>query len=172
MRKPLTAAPPRLQRMILELQRNDITIAHKPGKQIPVADTLSRKPIECLDNSLSEGMDLQIRTVISSAPVNDRKMAEIKAATAQDEQLSMLRQVIRAGWPESNRRCPLAVSEYWNHLDEISETTESSSKVRRSLYHTHSELKCSHVYTQDTWGWKSVSSKQETYCSGPGCANR
>uniref|UniRef100_A0AAQ4QML5 Reverse transcriptase RNase H-like domain-containing protein n=1 Tax=Gasterosteus aculeatus aculeatus TaxID=481459 RepID=A0AAQ4QML5_GASAC len=87
MRKRFAAAPPRLERTILQLQRYDIT--WKPGKQIPVADTLSRKPIECLDNSLSEGMDLQIRTVISSAPVNDRKMAEIKAATAQDEQLSM-----------------------------------------------------------------------------------
>ncbi|KAK9513152.1 hypothetical protein VZT92_026713 [Zoarces viviparus] len=122
MRKPLAAAPPRLQRMILQLQRYDITITHKPGKQIPVADTLSRKPIEYTDNSLSEGMDLQIHTVISSAPVSDRKMAEIKAATAQDEQLSMLRQVIQAGWPESNKRCPPAVVEYWNHRDEISET--------------------------------------------------
>ena len=42
MRKPLAAAPPRLQRMILQLQRYDISIEHKPGKQIPVADTLSR----------------------------------------------------------------------------------------------------------------------------------
>ena len=46
MRKPLAAAPPRLQRMILQLQRYDITITHKPGKQIPVTDTLFRKPIE------------------------------------------------------------------------------------------------------------------------------
>lgn len=49
MRKRFAAAPPRLERMILQLQRYDIT--WKPGKQIPVTDTLSRKPIECLDNS-------------------------------------------------------------------------------------------------------------------------
>ena len=41
MRKPLAAAPPRLQRMILQLQRYDINIVHKPGRQIPVADTLA-----------------------------------------------------------------------------------------------------------------------------------
>ena len=60
MRKPLAAAPPRLQRMILQLQRYSINIVHKPGKQIPVADTLSRKPLVCRDDSLSEGMDSQI----------------------------------------------------------------------------------------------------------------
>ena len=121
MRKPLSAAPPRLQRMILQLQRYDIIITHKPGKQIPVADTLSRKPIECYDNSLSEGMDYQIHAVISSAPVSDRKMAEIKAATAQDEQLSALKKVIIAGWSESKKKCSPAVAEFWNHRDEISE---------------------------------------------------
>ncbi|KAJ8333874.1 hypothetical protein SKAU_G00411930 [Synaphobranchus kaupii] len=121
MRKPLAAAPPRLRRMILQLQRYDITIAHNPGKDIPVADTRSRKPIECRDESLSEGMDSQIHTVVSNVAVSDRKMAEIRAATAQDEQLSVLRQVILSGWPESNKQCPPAVADYWNHREEISE---------------------------------------------------
>lgn len=40
--KLLTAAPPRLQRTILQHQRYCFTITHKPGKKIPVADTLSR----------------------------------------------------------------------------------------------------------------------------------
>ena len=40
MKKPLAAAPPRLQRMILQLQKYDFTITHCPGKEIPVADTL------------------------------------------------------------------------------------------------------------------------------------
>lgn len=122
MRKPLAAAPPRLQRMILQLQRYDISITHKPGKQIPVADTLSRKPIKCQDDSLSEGMDSQIHTVIRNAPVSDRKMSKIRAATAQDEQLSALKQVVLSGWPETNKQCPPAISEYWNHRGEISET--------------------------------------------------
>ncbi|KAL6471840.1 hypothetical protein MHYP_G00204900 [Metynnis hypsauchen] len=122
MRKPLAVAPPRLQRMILQLQRYDIVITHKPGKQIPVADTLSRKPIECNENSLSEGMDLQIHSVGSNAPISDNKLAEIKAATAREEQLSMLRRVITSGWPESRKKCPPAIAAYWNHRDEISET--------------------------------------------------
>ncbi len=77
MRKPLTAALPRLQRMILQLQRYNITIVRKSEKEILVADTLSKKPLECCDDSLSEGMDSEIHTVIGSAPVSDHKMAEI-----------------------------------------------------------------------------------------------
>uniref|UniRef100_A0A3P9MQF2 Gypsy retrotransposon integrase-like protein 1 n=1 Tax=Oryzias latipes TaxID=8090 RepID=A0A3P9MQF2_ORYLA len=121
MRKPLVAAPLRLQRMILQLQRYNLDIQHKPGKHIPVADTLSRKPIECDSQTLCEGMDFQIHSVISNAPVSDRKMAEIRAATAQDEQLSRLKQMIQSDWPESRKRCPTTVAEYWNHRHEISE---------------------------------------------------
>ena len=121
MRKPLAAAPPRLQRMILQLQRYSINIVHKPGKQIPVADTLSRKPIVCGDDSLSEGMDARIHSVISSAPVSDRKMEEIRAATAKDSQLATLKKVIQSGWPETVKQCSPAITEYWNHRDEITE---------------------------------------------------
>uniref|UniRef100_A0A671WXU4 Gypsy retrotransposon integrase-like protein 1 n=1 Tax=Sparus aurata TaxID=8175 RepID=A0A671WXU4_SPAAU len=129
MRKPLAAAPPRMQRMILQLQWYDITIIHKPGKQIPVADTLSRKPIECSESSLSEGMDWQIHTVVRNAPVSDNKLAEIRAATGQDEQLSMLRRIITSGWPESHKKCPPAISAYWNHRDEISGILLKGEKI-------------------------------------------
>ena len=40
LRKPLSAAPPRLQRMMLRLQKYEINVLHKRGKNIPVADTL------------------------------------------------------------------------------------------------------------------------------------
>ena len=42
--KNLTNAPPRLQRMLLELQRYDVTIKYRPGAQMQLADALSRCP--------------------------------------------------------------------------------------------------------------------------------
>ena len=42
--KNLANAPPRLQRMLLELQRYDVTIKYRPGKEIQLADTLSCCP--------------------------------------------------------------------------------------------------------------------------------
>ena len=40
--KPLACAPPRQQRMLLRLQRYCVKVVYLSGKQIPLADTLSR----------------------------------------------------------------------------------------------------------------------------------
>ena len=42
--KNLTAAPPRLQRMLLRLQEYDVVIKYRPGKEMLLADGLSRLP--------------------------------------------------------------------------------------------------------------------------------
>lgn len=84
MRKPLASVPPRLQRMILQLQKYNFTIIYRPGKDIPVADTLSRKSFSDQDKSLTEGMDIQVHTVYSSLPVSDSKLEEIRTETRKD----------------------------------------------------------------------------------------
>ena len=43
-KKPIQAAPPRLQRMLLRLQKYYYNIIYKPGKQMVLADRLSRFP--------------------------------------------------------------------------------------------------------------------------------
>ena len=42
--KNLVNAPPHLQRMLLELQKYDVTIKYQPGKEMQLADALSRCP--------------------------------------------------------------------------------------------------------------------------------
>ena len=46
--KNLVNAPPHLQRMLLDLQRYDVTIKYRPGKEMQLADTLSCCPDESL----------------------------------------------------------------------------------------------------------------------------
>ena len=43
--KPLHAAPARLQRMIMSIQKYPIHVVYKPGKEPLIADTLSRTPL-------------------------------------------------------------------------------------------------------------------------------
>ncbi|KAK3755128.1 hypothetical protein QZH41_005886 [Actinostola sp. cb2023] len=45
-KKPLTMAPPRLQRMMLQLQKYDLLVGYKPGKSLYIADTLSRAQLQ------------------------------------------------------------------------------------------------------------------------------
>ncbi|MCW4264499.1 MAG: hypothetical protein N0C90_24435 [Candidatus Thiodiazotropha endolucinida] len=100
MKKPLHAAPPRLQRILLQLQRYDIEMNYVSGKKIPVADTLSRRYVSETYPDLAEGMDLHVHTVLSSLPISDRKIKEIKTHTEQDPQMDQLKQVILKGWPD------------------------------------------------------------------------
>lgn len=112
MKKPLAAVPPKLQGMILHLQRYDFTIIHRPGKDIPVADTLCRKSLSDQDVSLSEGMDRQVPTMYSNLPVSDTKLKEIKVETEEDTHFTLLKETIKSGWPEERQRCPQSIAEY------------------------------------------------------------
>lgn len=120
LRKPISCAPARLQRMLLQLQRYDIEILHCPSKDIPVADMLSRKPLQDYDNTLSEGKDEQVHSVMKSLPVSDKKLSEIRTATEKDSQLKLLKQTVLSGWPEERNKCPANPLDYWNFRDEIS----------------------------------------------------
>lgn len=85
-----------------------------------MADTLSRKPLLDQDSSLSEGMEDQVHSVLNSLPVSDKKLSEIKAATASDPDLILLRQTVHAGWPKNRKKCPATLLDFWNFRDEIS----------------------------------------------------
>ena len=120
MRKPLNSAPPRLQRMLLQLQDFDLDVIHCRGKDIPLGDALSRNYVTDTFPDLIEGLDTHVHTVLKSLPISDLKLQEIQTATSKDLQLQTLISVISDGWPSDRRNCPLTVLEYWNHRDELS----------------------------------------------------
>ncbi len=139
--------------MILQLQKYNFTIIHRPGKDIPVADTLSRKSLSDQDTSLSGGMDIQVHTVNSSLPVSDSKLEGSRAQTEKDQQFQILKGVIQRGWPEEKRKCPLSVSEFWNHRDELSYLHGIIFKGEKIVVPTSlrsdmlsSQVKSSHLY--------------------------
>ncbi|KAK2716625.1 hypothetical protein QYM36_006937 [Artemia franciscana] len=56
--KSIQRTPPRLQRMMLAIQPYDIKLRYKPGKTIPVADTLSR--LHLADTDIESQVDIEI----------------------------------------------------------------------------------------------------------------
>ena len=56
--KPLTSAPPLLQRMLIKLQGYNFTIEHRPGKDNPLAGGLSRLPNP--NNKTTIDLDLRV----------------------------------------------------------------------------------------------------------------
>ena len=105
MRKGIHSAPPCLQRY-------DLNAAHLPRKSISVADTLSRIFVNDTFSGLSDGLEAQVHMVLSSIPVSDRKMHDIRVATEKNKQLNMLKSVILFGWPKLRSNCaPLIILE-------------------------------------------------------------
>ena len=126
-KKSLAAAPPRLQRMLLQLQKYSFTIAHKPGKEMFLADTLSRAYIDehdSADRNLEEELICAVNFALGNVPMSDPKLEEVRVATAADTTMGTLKQVILSGWPNKRREVPADIQEYWNYRDELSEVND------------------------------------------------
>ncbi|KAL9988764.1 hypothetical protein ACROYT_G003247 [Oculina patagonica] len=117
--KEMNNTPARLQRMMLRLQKYDLTVRHKPGKEIPVADTLSRLHLNEVDDT-HEAFDAQVHLVVTNLPVSDPKMSDLQASTASDPDMQQLISIIKDGWPDHRNSCPPSVKPFWNYRDELS----------------------------------------------------
>ena len=109
--KPLACAPPRLQRMLLRLQRYNAKVVYVPGKQIPLADTLSRifvkiepkLPRHDLEDSVRVHETLTTSDLseevgvfeILHTPVSDARIEKARAAKKHDQSMQILIRTIQ-----------------------------------------------------------------------------
>ena len=97
----LDKAPLRCQRLLMRLMRFNVTAEHVPGKQLVVADALSRHPLEGDGQSDTEGLvKAYVNTIVASKPIKSPKLEEICRATQSDAELQKVIVFIRKGWPQ------------------------------------------------------------------------
>lgn len=113
-KKNLTAAPARLQRMLLRLQNYDYTIKYVPGPQMTLPDSLSRLPKTSVDSEI----DLNVK--VCHVQFSSQRITQLRDETEKDEQLSCLKQIIANGFPESNRDMPRNIVQFWSFRDQLS----------------------------------------------------
>lgn len=114
-KKPLTAAPPRIQRMMLKLLKYTFKVTWKEGKSMIVPDALSRSPIDEIPVVDEEFVVLTVKNL----PISDVRIAELKAETVKDMTMQMLHQYVVNGWPEQRSSVHDEVKPYWNVRDEL-----------------------------------------------------
>ena len=122
MKKPLEAAPARLQRMLLQLQKYDLDVVYKKGREMLVADTLSRAVVNSEEslatvNALRSVSECEPTLTLNVRPDN---CARIKEAVAKDPAMQRLKEFIELGWPEHRAHCCEIVRAYFNVRDELS----------------------------------------------------
>ena len=102
--------------MLLNVQKYDVTIVYKPGREMYLADTLSRAFLENADHTQGR---FDRMNAVKSVPMTDESLEEIKRSTHDDEVLQQLKTVIQSGWPEDKHLLPIVLTLYYGYRDEL-----------------------------------------------------
>ena len=85
--KPLDSLPLRVQRFRMRLMQFTYTISHVPGKNLTVADTLSRAPVSSPtpeDTQFNSAIDAYVNLMIQGLPATEKQLQQIQQAQNQD----------------------------------------------------------------------------------------
>ena len=124
LQKPLLAAPKRLQRMMMHLQNYNLTVVHKRGQEMYLADTLSRAYISSPDYATQNELEF-IRAVeeinmTQHLSVTKECLIDFQQKTKDDAALQQLKQTIQLGWPNRRDAVPAEIRAFHNYRDELS----------------------------------------------------
>ena len=129
-KKPLLMAPKRLQRMLLRLQRYSIRLIYRPGKELHVADFLSRTPqpnsthlqMQAPSSVYALGLtsgDLEQVNHSSNTNVTTKTLEDIKKHSAQDPVAQALCTHISKGWPNHRQAVSPPLHPFWTYREEL-----------------------------------------------------
>ena len=93
--------------MLLRLQNYDVTIKYRPGKEMLVADALSRY-------SPLIGPEVELDIAIHHVHITPEKKLKFQRTIKDDPLLCTLADTIAAGWPEDIKDIPKALCPYYN----------------------------------------------------------
>ncbi|KAL8586722.1 hypothetical protein ACOMHN_038708 [Nucella lapillus] len=117
--KDIDRAPVRCQRLLIRLMRFNADVIHVPGKQIVIADALSRNPVPhaAEDEEKAETVTAYVNNVESCWPVTQQRMDRLRAATVHDPELQQVIEYVLNGWP---RTPPVNLQAYHQVQGELS----------------------------------------------------
>ena len=115
-KKPLHSAPRRLQGILMRMLHYDIDIKWIPGKDMHLADMLSRS---YLPDTTGSTAPTEVN-VIDTLSMGEDKITRLQSHTRDDQTLQIVKSVIQQGWPDDKSSVPEAALPYFNIRDELS----------------------------------------------------
>ena len=116
-KKPLAKAPRRLQSMMLNLQRYSFDLKWQPGKEMHVADFLSRAYLSS-NSSAPTHVKFEVN-ILEALSYKDEQLEKIKGHTDDDPVMQQLKDIILQGWPEKRENVRNELLPYWSFRDEL-----------------------------------------------------
>lgn len=123
--KPLSQAPPRLQKLQLRLSKYHPKVKWVPGRQMFVTDTLSRAPLETINEDPEitddDDVDIMVHTILDNLPISKPKLDELKEINESDPVLKRISSFVKSGWPSKQSKLPINLRGFWNVRSDLHE---------------------------------------------------
>lgn len=119
LKKNIADIPTRLQKMRMRLQPYDFNVIYTPGKDLMVADALSRAHVAESREDVDPKMYILDLTLSNN--MSNRKKLEYIQETAADEELQTLKKFIHTGWPAEIKDVPNIIKAYHTYYADIYE---------------------------------------------------
>ena len=104
--------------VLLTLQRYDLRIVYISGKELFIADALSRNHLEETNETLVPQLEVHEINLTAHLPISPEKYKEFQNATAEDPVMQPVKDAVHEGWPKTTAQAE--IKPYWTCKDEIS----------------------------------------------------
>lgn len=75
--------------MLLRLQRYSLKVTYRPGKELHIADALTRAFLKEQEDLLEK--DLEVNMITSQLPMSEKKLQKFRTGTAEDPEMQLLK---------------------------------------------------------------------------------
>jgi len=123
-KKALTTAPKRLQRMLLRLQHYNFELVYRRGSEVIIADTLSRA--YPADSAVPTKFAYELAALVDEEQADDLRMVasdetikRIRLAAEHDDTYQLLKLQIQTGWPDTPAGLVDELKDFFPFVDEL-----------------------------------------------------
>ncbi|UYV63766.1 K02A2.6-like, partial [Cordylochernes scorpioides] len=118
--KPMVDLSPRLQRLVLQLQHYDFDLKYIPGKNLYIADALSRDYI-ANDLFITPEIEISQNNQVLMVTYSNNRHQDLVEATNNDPVLKEVKNYIENGWPIHKKTMNPFVKPFWDIKEELFE---------------------------------------------------
>ena len=99
--------------MRMSLQYYNLIVKYKPGKEMYIADCLSRHPLQ---EKLEENI---VTNPVESIAISENRLEEYQRVSAEDQEIALLIQFVKQGFPNNKTSVPENIRNFWPYRDEL-----------------------------------------------------